>query len=120
MTTAWLWVAYFTFLTFYSFAKLVITVFILLFLILPLKKTFSGPSFEVTSSSGIELETKIEVEMFAFSFIQHYVRHCGHKDELDIISTSEDFQMYKGKSLLNIYLWQCYEAIISRNMQCDS
>ena len=36
--------------------------------------------------------------MFMFSCIQHHARHYGYRDELDRISTFEDFQIYKEKS----------------------
>lgn len=38
--------------------------------------------------------------VFSFSYIQHCARHCGSKDELDMVSTFKDFQMYKEKGFL--------------------
>lgn len=60
---------YFIFQTFCSSAKLVISVFNLLFFKLLLRKTFSCPSFEVTSSRGKELKTKMKYKLKYLHFI---------------------------------------------------
>ena len=55
-------------------------------------------------------KNRIEVEMFVFSCIQHYARHYGYRDELDMISTFEDFQIYKENPVKNIVMIYYYES----------
>ena len=49
-------------------------------------------------------KNRIEVEMFVFSCIQHYARHYGYRDDQDMISTFEDFQIYKENPIKNIVI----------------